>query len=225
MELLVVLVIVGVLMSVGVSRLGSRPSGAVRSLMDDLEGTLVDAHKHCVATGRDVTVAVQGGWSSSSPYLLAYGDAITQAGTSVSTSTILSDGISSAEAFHYRATSRECLHAGIVVAGSTWWSTAASGNAALSSVEPFSDSTSSFASLLSDPSSDAANLSALGQVKISGVNKRFNTPFYIAVVGLQNGEAMTGGPMGLLVVLNNGATIYKFYNPGVAEGSGGWRRL
>jgi hypothetical protein len=31
--------------------------------------------------------------------------------------------------------------------------------------------------------------------------------------------------MGLIVVLANGASIYKFYNPGVLEGDGKWRRI
>jgi hypothetical protein len=36
---------------------------------------------------------------------------------------------------------------------------------------------------------------------------------------------MNGSPMGLIVVLANGATIYKFYNPGVLEGNGKWRKI
>jgi len=31
--------------------------------------------------------------------------------------------------------------------------------------------------------------------------------------------------MGLIVVLANGAEIFKFYNPGVLEGNGQWRRI
>jgi hypothetical protein len=31
--------------------------------------------------------------------------------------------------------------------------------------------------------------------------------------------------MGLIVVLANGSSIYKFYNPGVLEGDGLWRRI
>jgi len=37
---------------------------------------------------------------------------------------------------------------------------------------------------------------------------------------------MAGGPMGLLVVQGNGATVYKFYNPGILGGGDGtWRRI
>jgi hypothetical protein len=31
--------------------------------------------------------------------------------------------------------------------------------------------------------------------------------------------------MGLIVVLANGGTIYKFYNPGARDSDGHWRRL
>jgi len=224
-ELLVVLAIVGVLTMVGVSTLGSRSSGSVRSVMDELEGTLAAAHKRSVATGKDVTVAVKGDWSSTTPFLLAYGDSTTQDGTAVSSATILTNGATEASSFHYQANSRDHMHAGVVTVGSDWWATAATGNTALSSVLPFSDASSSFASLLSNPSSDAVNLSALGSVKISGVNKRFTSSFYIAVVGIRGGKAITAGPMGLIVVLNNGATIYKFYNSGAADGTNAWRRM
>jgi len=223
-ELLVVLVIVGVLVMVGVSKIGSRSGGAVRATLDELEGTLSTAHKRCVATGRDVTIAVQGEWTSTNPFLLAYGDSTSQAGVAVPSTTILTQGLTSSEAYRFLPTSRDCLHAGVVVTGSDWWSVAASGNTALSSVDPFKNM-DSFKSLLSDPRSDPGNLSSLGAVRISGVNKRFNTSFYIAVVGIRNGEAITGGPMGLIVVLNNGATIYKFYNPGSSEGNDAWRKL
>lgn len=223
-ELLVVLVIAGILVMVGVSRIGSRPSGAVRSILDELEGTLSAAHKRCVSTGKDVTIAVQGGWTNSNPFLLAYGDSTTQAGVAVSSATILANGSTSPESFRYAPAGRDCIHAGVVAAGSDWWSTVASGNTAISSVSPFKDQ-DAFKSILSSPGSDAANLSNLSAVKISGVNKRFNTSFYIAVVGIRDGQAIPGGPMGLIVVLNNGATIYKFYNPGSSEGNDAWRKL
>jgi len=36
---------------------------------------------------------------------------------------------------------------------------------------------------------------------------------------------LPGSPMGILVVQANGATVIKFYNPGVLEGDGQWRKL
>lgn len=224
-EVLIVLVIVGVLALVGAYMVGSKSAASVRAVLDQLEGTISGAHERAIATGRDVTLAVEGTWTEPDPFLMAYGDATTADGTSIGSSTILSSGATAAEAFRYLPRDRDHMHAGIVATGSSWWTEAATGSTALSSVEPFSDSSSSFASLVSDPSSDSANLSSRGLVKISGVNKRFTDSFYIAVVGLKDGKAFTGGPMGLVVVLKNGATVYKFYNPGIVEGDGTWRKL
>jgi hypothetical protein len=66
----------------------------------------------------------------------------------------------------------------------------------------------------------------LNSVTISGSNKRFNNSFIIEVVSTTtSGYAVPGGAMGLIVVLNNGATVYKFYNSGVNNGDGQWRRI
>jgi len=63
-------------------------------------------------------------------------------------------------------------------------------------------------------------------ITISGTTQRFNSTFIIEVVGTSpGGLPMPGSPMGLLVVLANSATVYKFYNPGVLEGNGQWRRI
>jgi len=65
-------------------------------------------------------------------------------------------------------------------------------------------------------------------VLISGANKRFTSNFFIQVVSSRGGVPVAGGPMGLIVVLANGGTIYKFYNPGVMSGSlnrGKWRKI
>jgi hypothetical protein len=61
---------------------------------------------------------------------------------------------------------------------------------------------------------------------ISGASKRFTTTFMIPVVGTtSSGGALPGGPMGMIVVLANGGTIYKFYNPGARNSDGRWRRI
>jgi hypothetical protein len=65
----------------------------------------------------------------------------------------------------------------------------------------------------------------LNQVVISGSNKRFTAGFSILVVGTSGGIALPGGAMGVLVVQNNGASVYKFYNSGVKNGDGRWRRI
>ena len=72
-------------------------------------------------------------------------------------------------------------------------------------------------------------------ITISGGSHLFTMPitttnpspvFVIEVVGTSlNAGPIPGGPMGLIVLMNNGSSIMKFYNPGVLEGNGQWRRI
>jgi hypothetical protein len=127
--------------------------------------------------------------------------------------------------------SREYMNVGVVdtVANANWWTIAMTANGQgrtntdITTVAPFS----------SDATFQAANTAAnnlfknaLNQVTVSGSNKRFNNSFIIQVVSTStSGYAVPGGAMGLIVVLNNGATVYKFYNSGVNSGDGQWRRI
>jgi hypothetical protein len=124
---------------------------------------------------------------------------------------------------------REYMNAGVVVNGVNWWAVAlqanSSGktNADITTVTPFNADAGFIAA-----NTAANNLfqNALNQVTISGANKRFNNSFIIQVVSTSSGGfAIAGGAMGLIVVLNNGATVYKFYNSGVNNGDGQWRRI
>jgi prepilin-type N-terminal cleavage/methylation domain-containing protein len=122
---------------------------------------------------------------------------------------------------------REHLHAGIAVQGSPWWGnamTASNGktNEDIATVEPFL-SDAGFKAAITPPTLLFQN--ADNHVEISGASKRFNSTFVIPVVAINNGNALPGGAMGLIVVQNNGATVYKFYNPGVRNGDGKWRRI
>lgn len=232
-ELLVVLAIVGILAIAGVHMIGDRHPGAVRSVMDELEGTIAAAHKRAVATGRDVNLVVQGSWSAADPFELAYGERTTSNGTAVTNAAILANGLQTSETFHYHPSDRDHMHAGVVVTGSSWWDTAKTGLQDITSLSTFQDpnlgfctsSGSATTSVISNPSSDACNLSKLQAVGVSGYSKRFTGTFYIAVVSLRDGQPVQAGPMGVLIVQGNGATIYKFYNPGLANGDGKWRRL
>ena len=129
-ELLVVLVIVGILAVVGVTMIGSRPAGSVRTVMDELEGALSNAHKLSVATGSDVMIATQGDWGApttppapapaTSSMILASGNA------ALGTGTILANGATASESFRVAlsaagALSREHMYAGVVTAASGWW--------------------------------------------------------------------------------------------------------
>jgi hypothetical protein len=134
---------------------------------------------------------------------------------------------------------REHLNAGIATKDSPWWSNAmlaknGKKNEDIATVEPFKTDAGFKASIGATgavlPDLSGSNLlfqgaTVINQVEISGANKRFNSTFVIPVVGIASGNAIPGGAMGLIVVQNNGATIYKFYNPGVRDGDGKWRRI
>lgn len=223
-ELLVVLAIVAILAIAGISMLGNRPGGAVRGVMDELEGSLLEAHKLAVATGRDVLIVTKGDWlGAGSPLIMTRG-VVTPTSTPA---TILTAGQLASESFRVglsgTVVSREHMHAGVPIPGSTWWATAQGTNQALDAVEPF----------VSEPFKTAGITSpnylfqgaTVNSVRISGGDKRFTSTFVIRVVGLSNGNAIPSGPMGLILVQANGATIYKFYNPGARDGDGKWRRI
>lgn len=231
-ELLVVLVIVGILAAVGVTMLGNRPAGGVRTILDELEGELMAAHKDAVATGRDVFIGTMGDWEDSS-LILGYRPGTTNITATELTGTLLTDPNS------FRvSTGREHMHAGIVTPNGTaknWWNTtmkiAANGkqNDDITKFPPFNDATSGFQGILTDTANLFQGSSTVGTARISGASKRFLPTFWIGVVGVTrsgtNSYPLPGGPMGVLVVQTNGGTVYKFYNPGVNDGDGHWRRI
>ena len=255
-ELLVVLFIVGILAIAGISMMGNRTGGAVRGIMDELEGSLMDAQKFAVATGQDVTIRTTGDWApGTNPLVMVRGDAAINrtAATAAEWGHIVTDlkdghpelpttnkAIFSANqlsslALSYRLNStttglaREHMNAGIAVRGTTWWANAMlpSGgrqNQDIASVEPFLND-AGFKAAITAPNLLFRGGLLQNSTDISGANKRFNTTFLIPVVGISSGNAVPGGAMGLIVVQNNGATIYKFYNPGVRDGDGKWRRI
>jgi len=55
-ELLVVLAIIGILSLAGAMTLGNQQGTAVRSLLDELEGSVVDAQRYAINSGRDVAL-------------------------------------------------------------------------------------------------------------------------------------------------------------------------
>jgi prepilin-type N-terminal cleavage/methylation domain-containing protein len=244
LELLLVLVIVGVLAMAGLSMLGNPKAASVRSLLDELEGALGNARQLAVATGRDVGVYNWGTWNSTAnPLVLAYGDnQLTMAQMQAAATSLLhSQAVDAtvpysqtvAVPFHYLANDMTQMRARIVLAGSGDWAAAmapagnGAANSDLTALDPF---------LAGDAMNNLAAGIASGTtlftgapqqtVIISGSSQRFTTPFIIEVVGTSpSAGPLPGGPMGLLVVLGNGASIYKFYNPGVLEGNGQWRRI
>jgi hypothetical protein len=218
----------------------------VRSLLDEVEGALTNARQAATATGRDVAIETWGTWSAAAPLVMAYGDASLLPPTSATdqiaaTANNLLAGAAANPAvpysltvaipFHYlpadMTQARACIVVGTV--DTTDWAMAmtplASGaaNQDITTLDPFKAGDT-----MAGMVAPANNLfqSAATQAVISGSSQRFNTNFIIQIVGVSpSAGALPGSPMGLIVVLANGASIYKFYNPGVLEGDGKWRRI
>ena len=233
-ELVIVLAIVGILVYAGATTLGNQRGAAVRSLLNELEGSLLDAQRYAINSGRDVALVSWGNPDVRSTLGLARGDAALSvadikdirdqmvATPPVAPTTDLGRTVAPLFAF---SNGREHQNSGVVVNGSSWWTVATGSNQDPTKIEPFKSDKAFQAAYL-----DSASLFKGGpdpsQVIISGANGRFTSSFSIRVVGTTRaGEVLKGAAQGLLVVLNNGATVYRFYNPGSAQGDGQWRRI
>jgi len=231
-EMIVVLAIVGILSTVGVVMIGNRPASAVRALMDEVEGSLDNAHKAAVASGRDVALVSWGSWDAADPLVLTHGDAaMTDANIQTTAKTLISGGQPDAAiansqtvAVAFRVLTSDDLHsrARIVVNGTSDWADASTGNQALGDISPFKD-VPGFSGMAAGTDNLCKN--ALNRVVISGSNRRFASNVVIGIVATRNGGVIKGGPQGAIVIQANGGSIYRFYNPGIKNGDGQWRRI
>jgi hypothetical protein len=219
--------------------LGNRGGNSVRVVLDELEGAIMDAHKYASSTGKDVAIVTWGPYSANGTIPTMYmARGLTSIATNFSTAiqTVVKTPPATPTALEQTVATvfaptrtREYMNVGVVVNGSNWWANAMApnsggrANADITTVPPLSTEAPFQAA-----NTDANNLfqGALNQITVSGANKRFNNSFIIRVVSTStSGFAIPGGAMGLIVVLNNGATVYKFYNSGVNSGDGKWRRI
>jgi prepilin-type N-terminal cleavage/methylation domain-containing protein len=240
-ELLVVLAIVAILAIAGVTMIGNRQSGAVHALLDEVEGALNNAQQATAAAGGDVAIVTWGTWDAGTPLRLAHGDATqTDALIQTAANDLLASlphtdalGLTVAVPFRFLANDSIQSRARIVTLGSPQWinvmqaTPAGTVNQDITTVAPFS--TVMAGVLVDGPNSNLCQLelsAAPHRIVISGANKRFTTTFIIPIVGTTtSGGALPGGPMGMIVGLANGSSIYKFYNPGARDSDGLWRRL
>jgi prepilin-type N-terminal cleavage/methylation domain-containing protein len=235
-ELLVVLAIVGILATVGVTMIGNRQSGSVRALLDELEGALNNAQQATAATGGDVAIVTWGNWSAATPLMMAHGNAlqtdaqIVTAATDLLASLPHVDVLGQTVAVPFRFLPNDTIQsrAQIVAIASPQWTNvmlptaAGTTNQDINSVPPFN--VGPMVGVVVD--ANTLFQGALSRNVISGVNKRFTNTFIIPIVGTTTGGgALPGGPMGMIVVLANGSSVYKFYNPGARDSDGQWRRL
>jgi prepilin-type N-terminal cleavage/methylation domain-containing protein len=241
LELIVVASIVIILALSGVAYIGSRPASGVRGVLDEVEGALIEAQRQAVATGRDVTIGTTGDWDAANPLVMVRGDAqLTLAqwtsvfsaaqGTwpppmgTLTTTQFSSLGVLFKVNSNGPNLAREHVSAGISVGPAlVWWNAAQGTSESITSVAPFNTG-GTFAGAL-DPANQLFSGANNTTFSISGTNKRFNQTFWIPVVNIARGNAVPGGPMGVIFVQANGGTVYKFYNPGTANGDGKWRRI
>ncbi len=217
-ELLVVLAIVGILVIAGVSQLGTRRGPAVRSVLDELEGALMHAQQSTGIAQANVTVITDGTWfGSGSAALKLDPRSFDQTDPNTNVYTKKRIGATS-EIFRslFSANRVEHTTAAVDTDLSLYSATALGGRPGLTS-------TNLAAEIKTVLETDKKLFTgAPNNVVVNGISKRFMSGFYIAVVGVSNRVPYPKAPIGVLVVPENSATIFKYYLP---EGGSTWQRL
>lgn len=229
-ELLVVLVIVGILTAVGVMMIGDRRGSGVRSVMDEIEGVLYSAQKASMASSRDIYITTTGTWVDGSLIMDArplvvpanwaaagWLSADSPSDAYLTPGTDANRVGASTECFRSRSPrDRDHLSAGVAVSNG-WYAAALGPSAGIEAVPPVSTQPD-FVATLAYPIFNGAQRS----IVISGLSKRFATGFCVVIVGLNSGNPLANGPIGVLVVPRNGSAVYKYYK---SDNSSDWRLL
>jgi prepilin-type N-terminal cleavage/methylation domain-containing protein len=225
-EVLVVLSIVGILAMVGLSSFGSRENGGVRSIMDEIEGTLANAQSTAVITSQDVYLSTQGTWVGGDLLLdgrpLNNTVAYPPSATDVAAGDDTKRSGSSSECFrsHFQ-NQRDHMSAGVATTAA-WYTTALGTATDLKNVPVVSALTAAKGADLVGALGNRLFTGSANYVIVNGYTKRFETGFSVVVIGLSAGAPAARGALGVLVVPAGGSTIYKFFKP---SGSDTWRRL
>ncbi len=224
-EMLVVLFIVGVLGVSAAIYLSGRESGGVRSVLDELEGSLVAAQNSTLLMSRDVYVSTNGTWLNGS--LILDGRPF-QEPNIVPNPPTAADLVAGDDT-RRQGPQNQCFRslfprsrdhrsaAVLTSAQEDWYARARGGAPDLAAVEPVA--------------SQADLVQALGNrlftgdvnsVVINAQNKRFERGFSVVVVGLAGENPQPDGAVGILVVPANSTMVYKYFK---AEGDTTWRRM
>ena len=248
LELLTVLAIVAILAVASSLLMGNRQSGAVRATLDELEGVISNAQQAAMAMGRDVALVSWGPWeglriaygdatlaldgdSGDEPYFITIGEKLLKGDPLPFISeTVFPKEIQQTVVvgYHYSASDGVQRKACLVTAGvgdnDKWEKAKGDKNQDIGSVVPFTTEMKDV--LASENEFCKGESNSISQVLVSGYTKRFSRTVFIKVVTTGNGgQALPNGPMGLIVLMQNGASIFKFYNPGSEGGDGKWRRI
>jgi type II secretory pathway pseudopilin PulG len=218
--------IVGILAIVGVTMLGDRKANSVRSLMDQIEGVLMNAQSTAVSSSMDIYVSSTGQWTDGT--LILDGRAFNAANPPAplvpadwkagNDTKRLGSQAECFRSLYLSPSNKEHQLAG-VDCGNGWYATARGSASDLKTVVPVSTTTDLVdamgTTLFKGTGGDSYAI-------LNGQTRRFETGFYIVVVGLAGGAPVAGGPVGVILVPKNSSNVYKFYKP---SGSTTWRRL
>lgn len=222
-ELLMVLCIISILAFAGVSMIGDRKGNAVRTVMDEIEGVLQNAQMNATVSSTDIPLVTYGRWVDTANPLTLDGRRITgsypaNAGDACNGRVTPRVGATSEIFTAHYLSDRDHMSAAIV-SDPSWITTALGLAPALINVSPGKDEP--FVSALGNPlfKKDAPYQNL---IRINGVTKRFETGFYIAIVGISGGQPVPNSAVGILVVPKNSSTVYKFYK---SSSSTNWTRI
>ena len=222
-ELLVVLAIVGIVTIAGVVMLGDRRSNSVRAVMDQIESVLMNAQKAAVLSSMDIYVSSTGQWTNGS--LIIDARPLNTAIVSFPpTAANIKAGVdanrlgANTECFRSRPSDRDHMSAG-VNCGNNWYNLSLGSATDLRQVEPVKSNLE-----LIDAMATPLCLGIGGDscAILNGQTRRFESGFYIIVVGLTNGAPVSGGAIGVLLVPKGSSNVYKYYKP---ADSTTWRRV
>jgi len=220
--MLVVLTIVGILAVSATFYFTSRSAGGVRSVLDEVEGALVNAQKATLLYSRDIYISTNGTWLGGNlildgrPFDPAQVPGVPSLGDLTPGDDTRRVGPPSECFRSLYPKSRDHRSAG--VATNEGWYTIARGSAPdLASVEPVASQADLVQAL-----QNRLFTGALNSVVVNGQNKRFERGFSVVVVELSGQNPTPNGAIGVLVVPANSSIIYKYYK---AEGENVWRRL
>jgi prepilin-type N-terminal cleavage/methylation domain-containing protein len=230
LELMVVLIIVGILAIGAVSVIGNKRSGNVRTLLDEVEGTLVGAQQGTGVGLLNVILLADGTWTSPSnrlyldgrPFDPKYSTTDFTVTANIWDPTKRIGSLADRFISRYTLNAREHMYAGIITTDSEQ-TTALGGRTWLAGDAFVAGLPASLKTPLTDALASANRLfkGAQNTVEINAQTRRFTTGFHVCIVGIAGGLPYPKGTMGVLVVPANSATIYKFY---LREGESTWRR-
>lgn len=212
-ELLLVMVIVGILSAAYVSYSSDKKGPAVRGALNGIFGALVDARTMARGSGQTVTMTPSG---TGPKAVLGYQAALSGSGsTLVSSSLTVTWGAASGQYVH--ASDPSVARFSLVDMDGS--STVAS--AAIADLKSDLQSTKVNGTDLFKSSAWTQSLFDSSKPFLFYSNGTTSTEGYVAVVGSVEGQPLTNGPVGIILV-NSSGNIYRYYK---SSSTSAWVRL